>query len=802
MNMRRSILLPAALVAVALIVGGGTTLPATAEQPRASSETSIEHSDDGAETKVLVHGIGSASAAATAEGRRFPHSDLQPAGRFVESGVTVTVTVPPGAPAMEVAIGLIGKYSAHNDGRDVGYRRTPLSTGVNEVTAVHDGMVSLVSTAPDGTATATVSGGEPIPTWVRGQSTPESFAADFERWSDAPFVEIVSERMFGDFQKPKTGTLIPSDDLVVRTANWDRVVELTNETYGLHDDAVGTSHKHRHRIHIVSPDTGGGYANAGSGRIMFQVGTGAGGDLFRAPLDDQWALWHEIGHTYESPINSFPGTAETITNISSLAVQDGLGYPSRWDRSTDAFKEYFASDEREWLRASDRVRLLAWEQLRRAFGDSFLPRFFAALRAESAVTNPHVVTNDERHALFVTVASRVADRNLAPFYDALGFPVSDATRAAVSGLPPLEQRIWDNVDSRNRVVEYLVPGYDPPVGVVEPVVGPVPVGRRVVDAPDVSGLGTASGQGSARVVDATAAADVVGDDTGRLAVRLRSSDGTEDSIIVTTAAVGGDAVVARGQSNRPVGVLWLDGAGALGWRAATSYVAHTSWSGKSYLQIELRDPDGSVVRSGTVRGDQTGAALNDVFPGQPYRDDQLIVVTHLQPQQLAVYASDVPVTGEGAPQAYRIEDHHLVPVPREEIPGWEIIRGVDGAHVVLERGEDVALEAGLSVHALVTDIDATITMTSPDGTTFAPGQSTLAVSYRKPGEDWRASASLVLGGGTRSPDGRTMTYSLRTGSSFSMPPGSFLRWEPVLRVAVDARAGDSALELIAAGNAH
>lgn len=794
--------LPVALVVTALVVGGGAVSSASAGSTRTTPATSIVHSEDGSETAVLVHGIGSAAAAATAEGRRFPHSDLQPAGRFAEAGDVVTVTVPDGAPAMEVAIGLIGTYAAHNDGRDVGYERTPLEPGVNEVTAVQDGMISLVSTAPAGSATATIAGGEPVPTWVRGQSTPESFAADFERWADAPFVEIVSERMFGDFQKPKTGTVIPSDDLVARTANWDRVVELTNETYGLSEHAVGTSHKHAHRIHIVSPDSGGGYANAGSGRIMFQVGSGAGGDLFRDPIDDQWALWHEIGHTYESPINSFPGTAETITNISSLAVQDRQGFPSRWDQSTAAFREYFASDDRDWLHASDRVRLLAWEQLRRAFGDAFLPRFFAALRAESAVTNPHVVTNDERHALFVTVASRIADRNLAPFYDALGFPVSDATRAAISDLPPLEQRIWDNIDSRDRIVEYVIPGYDPPVGVVGEDVAPVPVGRRIVDAPAVSGLGTASGRGSAKVVDATAAADVVGDDTGRLAVRLRSSDGTEDSIIVTTAAVGADSVVARGQSNRPIGVLWLDGAGALGWRAATSYSANSSWSGRPYLQFHLRDPDGSIVRSGTVRGDQTGAVLNGVFAGQPYRTGQLLVVTHAQPQLVAVYASDEPVTGDGAPQAYRIDDHHLVPIPQEDIPGWAIIRGVDGADVVLQRGTDVTLEAGLSVHALVTSITATVTMQSPDGTVFAPGQETLAVAYRKPGEDWRTSASLALRDGVRSADGRTITYTLQTGSSFSLPPDSFLRWEPVVRVAADAPAGSSALEIVAEGNAH
>ncbi|MBF4606162.1 M60 family metallopeptidase [Curtobacterium sp. VKM Ac-1393] len=800
--MHRSVLFPAALVAIALIVGGGTTAPATAEQTRAPSATSIEHADDGAETKVLVHGIGSASAAATAEGRRFPHSDLQPAGRFVESGETVTVTVPPGAPAMEVAIGLIGTYAAHNDGRDVGYRRTPLTPGVNEVTAVQDGMVSLVSTAPDGTATATISGGEPVPTWVRGQSTPESFAADFERWADAPFVEIVSERMFGDFQKPKTGTVIPGDDLVARTANWDRVVELTNETYGLHDDAVGTSHKHRHRIHIVSPDTGGGYANAGSGRIMFQVSTGAGGDLFRAPLNDQWALWHEIGHTYESSINSFPGTAETITNISSLAVQDGLGFGSRWDESTAMFERYFASEERDWTKANDRIRLLAWEQLRRAFGDAFLPRFFAAMRVESALTNPNVMTVDQKHALFVRVASQVADRDLAPFYDALGFPVSDTTRTELSALPALEQRIWDNVDSRERVVEHIIPGYDPPVGVLAAAVAAVPVGRHEVAVPTITGLGTTSGRGTAVAVDATAVADSVGPGQGRIAVRLRGDDGTEDALILTTDAVGGDSIVARGQANRVVGALWLDGAGALGWRPSTSYSSHTSWSGRAYLQIELRDPDGSVVETGIVRGNETGAVLDPVFAGRAYRDGQMLVVTHAQPAQLAAFGADVAIADGGAPQVFRIDGHHLVAVEPEAIPGWQVISGLEGEPVALRRGTDMAVPAELSVNAQITSITSTITMRSPEGTVFVPGQRTLAVSYRKPGEDWRSSTALALRNGTPSADGRTITFSMQTAAGFSLPPQSMLRWNPIVRVPVNAAVGTSALQMTAEGNAR
>lgn len=794
----------AASISLALVSGVTVAAPpAGAERASPASRTSIEHSRDGAETRVLVHGLGAAAAAASAEGRRYAHSDLQPVGRFVHAGEELTVTVPQGAPVTAVAIGLIGPYAAHNDGTDVGYLRTPVQPGLNTVTADRDGMVALVGTTAGGSATTTVSGGEPVPTYVRGQSTAETFAADLERYADAPFVEVVSDRMFGDFQKPKTGAVIAADDLAARTANWDRVVELTNATYGLSDDAVGTSHKHRHRIHIVSPDSGAGYANASGSRIMFQVSSGAATNLFRAPASGQWGLWHEIGHTYESPINSFPGTAETITNISSLAVQDGLGFGSRWDESAAVFEQYFASSDREWVAAHDRIRLLAWEQLRRAFGDAFLPRFFAAMRVESALTNPAVLTVADKHALFVRVASRVADRDLTPFYDALGFPMSDATRAAIGALPPLEQRIWDNVDSRERVVEHVIPGYDPPVGAVSSAVAAVSVGRRDVGAPTVTALGTASGRGAAEVVGATAVADEVGPSAGRIVVRLRGDDGTEDALVLTSEAVGGDSVVALGQANRVVGALWLDGAGTFGWRPVTSYRAHTSWSGLPYLEIELRDPDGSVVATGTIRGEETGTAMRPVFDGREYRDGQMLVVTHAQPSSgLAAYASGVRISDGGAPQVFRIDGHHLVAIDREELPGWQVISGAQGDAVVLHRGEEVPVEGRLSVHAQITAITSEITITSPAGTTFAPGQATLDGSYRKPGADWRSSSNLVLRDGTRSADGRTMTFSLRTGGGFSMPPGSALRWQPVVRVPVDAPAGTSTLGLTAQGTAR
>lgn len=766
-------------------------------------ETSIQHSDDGSSTRVLVHGIGTAAAAAELEGRKYTHSDLQPAARFVARGQDISVDVPAGAPAMEVAIGLMGPYAAHNDGREVGYHRTALSAGTNVVTAPHDGMVSLVSTAAAGHVTATLTGGTAVPVFVRGESTNASFAEQMRRFGDAPFVEVVAERMFGDFQKPKTGAAIAADDLEARTANWDRVVELTNATYGLVDGAVGTSRKHPHRIHIVSPDTGAGFANATSTRIMFQVDTGAARELFAEAPAAQWALWHEIGHTYEAPINLFPGTSETVTNLSSLAVQDGLGFGSRWDESVRDFEAYFASDDRDWLTAHDRIRLLAWEQLRRAFGDGYMPRFFQALRVEAALTNLNVLTTEDKHALFVRTASRIADRNLEPFYDALGFPMSDATRSTIAVHPDLDQRIWDNVDSRERVIEHEIPAYDPPVGVVSDSVPDVPLGRWNLPAPEVGGLGTVSGRGTATAAGAIGIADTVGAGAAQLAVVLRSSNGSEDAIVVRADSVGGNAVLARGQGNRVVGSLAVDGAEErLRWRAVTSYKSHTSWAERDYLTIAHLDTDGSEIAAASVRGDQTGAVLNDVFGDRPYRDGQFLLVAHQEPALLAAYRDSASVQDGGVPQAFRLVDGRLEPIDREDIPGWQPIRPAEAPATDLNRGADTAVPTTLSVHARITRISGTVTVTAPEGTTFAAGQTTLPGSYRAPGGTWTSSANLVLRGGVRSADGATMTYGLATGSGFRQEPGALLRWSPVISTPADARPGDSALGILATGNAE
>jgi hypothetical protein len=252
-----------------------TSITAPSALPGGPQPTSIRLSDDDASTTVLVHGLGSASAAQGRENRSMRHSDLQPTGRFAAEGDVVTITVPEGAPALSVTIGLIGVHAKFNGGANRGQWTQALTPGSNTITSPLDGMVHLTSTVEGGSADVVIEGGRPMPVFVAGQTTNTELRAEMARLSDAPFVQVVGERFFGDFQADATGTVIVRVDMEGRVAELDRMIEITNDTYGLRDDGTGLARKAPHRIYVAAPDTSGGYANATHGRVTFPVSSGA-----------------------------------------------------------------------------------------------------------------------------------------------------------------------------------------------------------------------------------------------------------------------------------------------------------------------------------------------------------------------------------------------------------------------------------------------------------------------------------------------------------------------------------------------
>ena len=98
-------------------------------------------------------------------------------------------------------------------------------------------------------------------------------------------------------------------------ARLDRVRSHTDDVYGLRYGAVGVARKHPGRVYIAGPDSGGAYAFATEGWLSLHVSHGASAAL--ASGSDQWALWHEIGHTYQTLDYTCSGLLEVTVNIPS-----------------------------------------------------------------------------------------------------------------------------------------------------------------------------------------------------------------------------------------------------------------------------------------------------------------------------------------------------------------------------------------------------------------------------------------------------------------------------------------------------
>lgn len=273
---------------------------------------------------------GNAADRKNKEGRSFSHSDLEPTGLFLKKGESLHIEVEKGE-NLFVYIGQYGVYANLNNNEAVGSQKTELEVGSNEIVAdTIDGMVYLVNKSEDKSALISIDGGHQVPLFSVGKTTKEEWEQQVESFSDAPFIELVGKHVFATYQadivKEKS---LSAESIQELLEQWDQVYVWQNELFGL-GETTGISKKYsNNRVHITNPDTGAGYASATESRITFQNDTGAGRDLLSGNLD-QWALWHEMGHTYQSSDYKFYNTGEVTVNIPALYIQKKLGLMDRW----------------------------------------------------------------------------------------------------------------------------------------------------------------------------------------------------------------------------------------------------------------------------------------------------------------------------------------------------------------------------------------------------------------------------------------------------------------------------------------
>ncbi len=172
-------------------------------------------------------------------------------------------------------------------------------------------------------------------------------------------------------------------------------------------------------------------------------------DLATLAAEGSWGHFHELGHNLQRPWWTFAGTGEVTNNLFTLYAMDLVVGIEPWQHpwlETQKAKEgpYLegGAEFPAWQRDPG-LALVFFARIQRAFGWEPFRRFFAAGEALAAGKRPEG-EEAERDAWLVGL-SRECGRDLGPFFERWGIPVSAGPREAAQAAGPP----WDGMAARS-----------------------------------------------------------------------------------------------------------------------------------------------------------------------------------------------------------------------------------------------------------------------------------------------------------------------------------------------------------------
>lgn len=310
---------------------------------------------------------------------------------------------------------------------------TPFVAGVTRLASPMGGLVYV--DVPEGCklerATIRITGAVPAPRFVRGESTVEQWRS-LDRLFKAPWGELESEKVILTLPAAVLRELDDPDEVL---AHWERVSDAAADLAGIP--------RQRARPHRLVPDVqiSAGYMHAGYPIMTHLDVQRAFVDLSALNDSDRaWGFYHELGHNHQSPDWTFEGTGEVTCNLFTLYILDTVaGLPPERTRMNDRacrdlIARYFDGGARfeDWKR-DPFVALVMYVQMQAAFGWDAYRRIFAEYRDLPAADRPG--TDDAKRDQWLVRMSRTVGKDLGPFFQAWGIPVSEAARQSISQLP-------------------------------------------------------------------------------------------------------------------------------------------------------------------------------------------------------------------------------------------------------------------------------------------------------------------------------------------------------------------------------
>jgi hypothetical protein len=376
--------------------------------------------------------------------------DWHSTGLYAPPGVPIKVQLPQGATNEGLSI----RIGCHSDSlwHLEKWERVPeitrtdkLSAPETTVASAFGGLIYIV-VPKDGSAgevKISVSGAVEVPRFTLGQTTLADWRSRI-RNAPGPWAELETRKVILTIPATAVRSL---DDPEALLRFWDAALDNIADLASISRDR-----KRPERI-VADVQISAGYMHSGY-PIMTHLDVAT-----KAVSTDElkvsgWGYWHELGHNHQVSDWTFSGTGEVTCNLFSLYVCEtlcgiapGQGHDALVPaKVAERLRKHLATRAvfERW-KDDPFLALTMYDQLRAAFGWDAYKKVFAEYRDLPKGERPK--SDDEKRDQWLVRFSRVAGRNLGPFFQAWGVPTSESARRSIANLPDWMPEDWPNPQS-------------------------------------------------------------------------------------------------------------------------------------------------------------------------------------------------------------------------------------------------------------------------------------------------------------------------------------------------------------------
>lgn len=377
-------------------------------------------------------------------------------GLYAPPGKCIEITIPAALADKKINV----QIGAHSDNLGVwmaaqeDWRRMPLIVKesrlrqtTTKVASPFGGLIYITASPKSASwdGEIIIDGGVPSLYYEAGKTTDEEWAAQLKD-NKAPWGELVTDNVI----------LTLPDSILQQLKQPARVMKMWHTIIGGEMELAQIPQPfYRPQRMVIDEHIGGGFMHSGY-PVMIHHSPSVGmvsADVIANPEKllvpskggANWGFFHEIGHNMQNLDWVFGGTTEVSCNFFSLYMFDRL-LGGRDNAHTGISNEVTQQKMQNYFSAGANydtwkedpfLGLIMFRQLQEAFGWESFKTFFREYQQLAAQfpDGRYASTDEKKRDLWAQQFSRITGRNLVPFFEKWGIPISKEAASAVATLP-------------------------------------------------------------------------------------------------------------------------------------------------------------------------------------------------------------------------------------------------------------------------------------------------------------------------------------------------------------------------------